>query len=113
MLVPSVLADPDHLLSGKKKKPKPNLFGPDIFRWSGGLPREWVGAKKFGMSFEAQRIQTFLAGYPGILPGYPRSALSANSPAVILSMKIGVFLAKIGYSWLKSAQSRRKSAKIG
>ena len=37
-------------------------------------------------------------------------SLSVNSPALILSMNSGVFLAKIGNSWLKSAQSRRKSA---
>ena len=32
---------------GKKKEPKPKLFGPDIFQWGRGLPRERVGAKKF------------------------------------------------------------------
>ena len=32
------------------------------------------GAQKFGMSFESQGSHTFLAGYPGILPGYPRGA---------------------------------------
>ena len=57
-------------LSGKKKEPKPKLSGPDFFGWGGGLPREGVGAKKFGMSFETQGNQTFWAGYPGILPGY-------------------------------------------
>ena len=45
--------------SGKKKKPKPKVFGPDIFGWGGGLPREVVGAKKFGMSLETQESQTF------------------------------------------------------
>ena len=44
-------------------------FGLDIFGRGGGLPRcEGVGAKKFGVSFESQGHQTFLAGYPGILP---------------------------------------------
>ena len=62
------------LLSGKKKEPKPKLFGPDIFGWGGGLPCEGVGAEKFGMPFETQGNQTFWAGYPGILPGYPRKA---------------------------------------
>ena len=39
----------------EKRNPNPNfLFGPD-----GGLPREGVGAKKFGMSFETQANQTF------------------------------------------------------
>ena len=60
--------------SGTKKEPKPKLFGPDIFRWGRGLPRERVGAKKFGMSLETQGNHTFWAGYPGILPGYPGGA---------------------------------------
>ena len=42
------------LRSGKKKEPKPKLFGPGIFGWGGGLPLEGVGAKKFGTSFETQ-----------------------------------------------------------
>ena len=29
--------------SGKKKEPKPKLFGPDIFGWGGGLPHERGG----------------------------------------------------------------------
>ena len=49
-----------------KKEPKPKLFGPDIFGCGGGLPREWVGAKKFGMSFETQESQTFWRDIPGI-----------------------------------------------
>ena len=35
-------------LSDKKKEHKSKLLGPDIFRWGGGLPREGMGAKKFG-----------------------------------------------------------------
>ena len=46
------------MISGKKKEPKPKLFGLDILRWCGGLPRERVGAKKFGMSFETQGNQS-------------------------------------------------------
>ena len=40
-----------------KKEPKPKLLSPDIFWWGGGLPREGVGAKKFGMSLETQGIK--------------------------------------------------------
>ena len=61
-------------MSGRKKEPKPKLFGPDIFGRGGGLPREGVGAKKFRYAPRNQGNQTFLAGYPGILPGYPGSA---------------------------------------
>ena len=57
-----------------KKEPKPKLFGPDIFGWGGGLPREGVGAKKFVMSFETQGNQTLWRDIPGFLPGYPKGA---------------------------------------
>ena len=36
----------EHTVSGKKKEPKPKLFGPDIFGWGEGLLRERVGAQK-------------------------------------------------------------------
>ena len=52
-------------------------FWSGYFRWGGGLPREGVGAKKFGgMYFETQGNQTFwrdpgiLLRYSGILPRY-------------------------------------------
>ena len=58
------------LSSGKKKEPKPKLFGPDIFGWGGGLPREGVGTKRFGVSFLRSPVKpNCLAGYPGILAG--------------------------------------------
>ena len=59
------------LKSGKKTEPKPKLFGPDIFGWGGGLPREGVGARKFSISFETERNQTFWRDIPGLLAGYP------------------------------------------
>ena len=51
--------------SGKKKEPKPKLFGPDIFGWGGGLPRERVGAKKFDTSLETTEIKLFGRDIPG------------------------------------------------
>ena len=46
--------------SGRKKEPKPKLFGPDIFSQRGrGLPRERVGAKKFDTSLETREIKLF------------------------------------------------------
>ena len=43
-----------NISQGRKRNPKPKHFSLDIFRWGGGLPREGVGAKKFGMSFQTQ-----------------------------------------------------------
>ena len=60
--------------SGTKKEPKPKLLSPDIFWWGGGLPREGVGGQKVRYVPRNPGNQTFLAGYPGILPGYPGSA---------------------------------------
>ena len=67
--------------SGKKKEPKPKLFGSDIFRWGGGLPREGAGAKEFGMSLETGK-PNFLAGYAGILLGYPGGARKVREKKV-------------------------------
>ena len=51
--------------SGTKKEPKPKVLSRDIFWWGGGLPREGVGAKKFGMSLETQGIKLFWRDIPG------------------------------------------------
>ena len=51
--------------SCKKKEPTPKLFGPDIFGWGGGFPREGVGAKKLGMSLETREIKLFWQDIPG------------------------------------------------
>ena len=47
-----------------------------------GLPHEGVGAKKFCMPLETREIKLFLAGYPGILPGYPGSARKVREKKV-------------------------------
>ena len=52
--------------SGRKKEPKPKLFGPDIFQWGRGLPRERVGAKKFDTSLETREIKLFGRDIPGL-----------------------------------------------
>ena len=60
--------------SGTKKEHKPKLLSPDIFRWGRGLPREGVGAKKFGTSLETGEIKLFLRDIPGFcrdIPGVP------------------------------------------
>ena len=61
--------------SGKKKEPKPKHFGPGIFGWGAGLPREQVGAKK-KLRYVLRNIgkPNILAGYPGFLAGYPGGA---------------------------------------
>ena len=57
--------------SGKKKEPKPKRFGPDIFGWGGGLPREGVGAEKCGMSLETREIKLFGRDIPGFCRDIP------------------------------------------
>ena len=62
--------------SGKRKEPKPKLFVLDIFGWGGGLPREGVGAKKFGVSFETRETKLFhriSRDIAGISRGHPKS----------------------------------------
>ena len=61
-------------LSGTQNEPKPKLVSPYIFRWGRGLPHEGVGGQKVRYAPRNQGNQTFLAGYPGILPGYPGGA---------------------------------------
>ena len=67
--------DPENLgrKSGTKKEPKPKLLSPDIFWWGGGLPREGVGAKKFGMSLETQGIKLFWRDIPGFCRDIPEA----------------------------------------
>ena len=64
--------------SGKRKEHKPKLLGSDILLWGGGLPREGVGAKMFGMSLETQENQIFRWDIPGSLPGYPAEKLEKS-----------------------------------
>ena len=47
-----------------EKRYKPQLLGPDIFLWGGGLRYERVGAQKFGMSLNPGK-QNFLGGNVG------------------------------------------------
>ena len=63
------------LLSGKKEKPKPKLFGPDLrVGWGSST---WRGrVKKFGMSSETQGKQTSwrdISGFWWDIPGAPKS----------------------------------------
>ena len=59
------------LFSGRKKEPKPKLFGPDIFQWGRGLPRERVGDKKFDTSLETREIKLFGRDIPGFCRDIP------------------------------------------
>ena len=60
-------------LQARKKEPKPKLLSLDIFWWGGGLPREGVGAKKFGMSLETQGIKLFWRDIPGFCRDIPEA----------------------------------------
>ena len=50
---------------------KPKLLSPDICRWGRGLPREGVGAKKFGMPLEAREIELVWRDIPGFCRDIP------------------------------------------
>ena len=86
------------VFEGKKKEPKPKLFGPDIFGWGVGLPREGVGAKKFGMAFETQETKLFAGisrDFAGISRGRPKSLrkkIAFNSCPLVFEVVIGCLL---------------------
>ena len=54
-----------------KKGTQTQTFWSDIFRWGRGLPREGVGAKKFGMSLETREIKFFGGDIPGFCRDIP------------------------------------------
>ena len=67
------------LNSGKKKEPKPKLFGPVRVGWGSST---WTGGgQKVRYVPRNQGNQTFWAGYPGILPGYPGIAREVSVSA--------------------------------
>ena len=58
----------------EEKGTQTQTFGPDIFQWGRGLPRERVGAKKFDTSLETREIKLFGRDIPGFcrdIPGVP------------------------------------------
>ena len=83
--------------SGTKKEPKPKLFGPDIFRWGRELPREGVGAKKFGMSLETREIKFFWRDIPGFcrdIPGCPQSLKNKSLCSILQAVSNRRFVNK-------------------
>ena len=76
--------------SGKKKDHKLKLLRPNIFQWGGGLPREGVGAKKFGMSFQTSDSKLLWRDIPGFcwdIPGAPESSRKKADRVQILAPK--------------------------
>ena len=59
----------------KRKEHKPKLLSLDIFRWGRGLPREGVGAKKFGTPPRNQGNQIF---FWRDIPGFCRDILELS-----------------------------------
>ena len=91
----------DYLSTRKKNEPKPKLVGPDIFGRGGGLPREGVGAKKFGMSLETREVQFFFGGisldFAGISQGCPKSLRKKGSCSILVPYQGSVFLSILNY----------------
>ena len=63
----------------RNKSTNPNLLSPDILRWGGGLPREGVGAKNFGMSLETRETKLFWRDIPGFCSDILREQKSLSS----------------------------------
>ena len=69
-----------------EKGTQTQVFESDIFWWGGGLPREGVGTKKFGMSLETWETNFFLQGVPGFcwdIPGAPESLRKRNLCSIL------------------------------
>ena len=77
--------------SGKKKEPKPKLFGTDIFGWGGGLPREGVGAEKFGMSLETRETKLFWRDIPGFCRDIPEVPEKFEKKKVCVQFPFPIF----------------------
>ena len=60
--------------SGTKNEPKPKLFEPGYLPAGVGVFHAKGWGPKVRYALRNQGNQTFLAGYPGILPGYPGGA---------------------------------------
>ena len=66
-------------------------MSPDIFRWGGGLPREGVGAKKFGMALETREIKLFWRDIPGFcsdIPAAPEKFEKKSLCSILAPIKI-------------------------
>ena len=93
---------PDHpQRSGRKKEPKPKLFGPDIFQWGRGLPRERVGAKKFDTSLETREIKLFGRDIPGFCRDIPEVPEKFEKKKVCVQFPFWVRKA-LQYQWKPS-----------
>ena len=102
----------DH--SGREKEPKPKLFGPDIFQWGRGLPRERVGAKKFDMSLETREIKLFGRDIPGFcrdIPGAPEKFENKRFVFNFRSLIIFPDLGLLQASTCKEYRDRRRQAR--
>ena len=82
---------------GKKNEPKPKLFGPDIFGWGGGLPREGVGPEKFDMSIETRETKLFWLDIPGFCRDIPEAPEKFEKKKVRVQLS---FPRVIGCNWI-------------
>ena len=99
------------LVSGKKKEPKPKLFGPDIFQWGRGLPRERVGAKKFDMSLETQGIKLFGWDIPGFCRDIPEAPEKFEKKKVRVQFPFPIVVS-ITRGWLRQLKRHNRSLKV-
>ena len=82
------------IFKARKRNPNPN-FWVQKSSVGVGLPREGVGGKKFGMSFETQKNQSFWQSISGFWPAYPGGGLKSlirRSLCSILSLDLAHLL---------------------
>ena len=58
-------------LGAHQKLAQTQTFESGYFRWDGGVPREGVGAKKFGIPLETREIKLFGRDIPGFCSDIP------------------------------------------
>ena len=94
--------------SGRKKEPKPKLFGPDIFQWGRGLPRERVGAKKFDTSLETREIKLFGRDIPGFCRDIPEVPEKFEKKKFVLIFRSLPYATIFGYAIFSLKMSLQK-----
>ena len=95
-----------------EKEPRPKLFGPDIFQWGRGLPREGLGAKKFDMSLETSEIKLFRRDIPGFCRDIPGGARKVREKQICVQFPFPRSFSR-EHTWLGVHKDNQSKALCG